>query len=619
MKLQKKKGPGLKLARPHFEKSALRTQAMAKGIGAAVKEAAPEEGEEEEVKGQMDFLERRAWDKLSTRKKRRFLRCRGEWIGTPPVLPGRGDGGRRAERGTGTPVREAGKRVPHGWSRTGTTEAPTPFQEGRPGNEGRPAGKGRKGAAPAGKAAGHAVSCGAAAAGPAGIGAATAKKAVGRFRRAFAPMMEAKAKAETEWMEEASRRMEEAKKAETFGGMAAGMAASFAVYLSVKFMSAVVSVVITLLSTLATVFPPVLLVTLVATLLVALVPLFSDSVQVGNNAIVEVARQELKKAEENIGGKKYKEWYGLDDEWCAMFVTWCADQCGYIESGVVPKTASVAELHTWYDVKGQYHGKAGYIPKAGDLVLFEGAGRSHVGIVEAWDAASSTVTTIEGNVEGNHDHRRSRVARYYWSIAAPDITAFCTPDYPASVGALSGDSNAEMVYRAFVDAGYTSEAAAAVCGNLAGEGGTDASGDLVIDSTENGGQGPGIGICQWTSPGRKNGFLAYAESKGEPWPETSLAVQLEYMMKELSGNIWLWTAIGAEYGEEYHIPHAQFKACRDVAFATTAFCANFEICHKADAHLENRIAYAQKVLDSFGAYTGQAASAESESGAGEGE
>ena len=51
MKLQKKKGPGLKLARPHFEKSALRTQAMAKGIGAAVKEAAPEEGEEEEVKG----------------------------------------------------------------------------------------------------------------------------------------------------------------------------------------------------------------------------------------------------------------------------------------------------------------------------------------------------------------------------------------------------------------------------------------------------------------------------------------------------------------------------------------------------------------------------------------
>ena len=74
MKLQKKKGPGLKLARPHFEKSALRTQAMAKGIGAAVKEAAPEEGEEEEVKGQMDFLERRAWDKLSTRKKRRFLR-----------------------------------------------------------------------------------------------------------------------------------------------------------------------------------------------------------------------------------------------------------------------------------------------------------------------------------------------------------------------------------------------------------------------------------------------------------------------------------------------------------------------------------------------------------------
>lgn len=56
--------------------------------------------------------------------------------------------------------------------------------------------------------------------------------------------------------------------------------------------------------------------------------------------------------------------------------------------------------------------------------------------------------------------------------------------------------------------------------------------------------------------------------------------------------------------EEYHISHAEFKACRDLEFATTAFCANFEICHKANAHLENRIAYAQKVLDNFGSYRG---------------
>lgn len=32
-------------------------------------------------------------------------------------------------------------------------------------------------------------------------------------------------------------------------------------------------------------------------------------------------------------------WYGFSsrEEWCACFVSWCAKQCGYIESGVIPK------------------------------------------------------------------------------------------------------------------------------------------------------------------------------------------------------------------------------------------------------------------------------------------
>ena len=30
-------------------------------------------------------------------------------------------------------------------------------------------------------------------------------------------------------------------------------------------------------------------------------------------------------------------------EWCACFVSWCADQCGYIESGLVPKFAGCVD------------------------------------------------------------------------------------------------------------------------------------------------------------------------------------------------------------------------------------------------------------------------------------
>ena len=38
----------------------------------------------------------------------------------------------------------------------------------------------------------------------------------------------------------------------------------------------------------------------------------------------------------NVGGEPYWSWYGFGSrvEWCACFVSWCADQCGYIETGV---------------------------------------------------------------------------------------------------------------------------------------------------------------------------------------------------------------------------------------------------------------------------------------------
>lgn len=619
MKIQKQKDTGLKKSSPRLQKSGVRfrkagMRARVAGGAArdAVRDAQDKEEGEEETRGYLSHMERRAWDRLTQRKKRRFLeqgRRTGEKAGN---RPGGAGPGRKAGAGNspaGAPASKGGGAgMPPGWRRA-VEAAPQP-----PGTGGKAVPAGAKKAALAGKAPGAASmpgkaaqaapGFGAAAAGGAAIGAIAAKRASGKFRQAFQSAQAAKDRAFQEWTDAAAFRMEEAKKADTFGGMAVGMAVSIGMYAAVKVMAALMGVMMTLVGILASVFPAVIVVALVVLVVVVLVPLLAGTVQIRNMAMVDTARQELEVSGENIGGTKYKEWYGLNGNWCAMFVTWCADQCGYIESGVVPRTASVAELHAWYGAKGEYHGKAGYIPKAGDLILFEGPGRSHVGIVESWDAAASVVTTIEGNVEGNRDHTKSRVARYCWPISSPDITGFCAPDYPATVGSLSGGSNAEKAYRAFVDAGYTPEASAAICGNLAGEGGVDASGDLVINSTENGGQGPGIGICQWTSEGRKSGFLAYAQERGEPWPETGLAVQLEYMMKEMSGNIWLWTSIGAEYGEEYHISHAEFKACRDLEFATTAFCANFEICHKANAHLENRIAYAQKVLDNFGSYRG---------------
>ena len=55
----------------------------------------------------------------------------------------------------------------------------------------------------------------------------------------------------------------------------------------------------------------------------------------GNQQIVSVAMGQLG----NSGGQKFWGWYGFDSrvEWCACFVSWCADQSGLIASGNVPK------------------------------------------------------------------------------------------------------------------------------------------------------------------------------------------------------------------------------------------------------------------------------------------
>lgn len=58
----------------------------------------------------------------------------------------------------------------------------------------------------------------------------------------------------------------------------------------------------------------------------------------GSGDIVEVAASQVG----NVGGQPYWSWYGFSGrvEWCACFVSWCANECGYIEAGVVPKFAA---------------------------------------------------------------------------------------------------------------------------------------------------------------------------------------------------------------------------------------------------------------------------------------
>ena len=115
----------------------------------------------------------------------------------------------------------------------------------------------------------------------------------------------------------------------------------------------------------------------------------------GNQAIVEVALTQLG----NEGGQPYWSWYGFGGrvEWCACFASWCADQCGYLESGIIPKFSLCSDGVNWFKGKGQWQDK-NYEPQAGDLIFFDwGSNGSidHVGIVEKCE--NGMVYTVEGN------------------------------------------------------------------------------------------------------------------------------------------------------------------------------------------------------------------------------
>ncbi len=129
----------------------------------------------------------------------------------------------------------------------------------------------------------------------------------------------------------------------------------------------------------------------------------------------------------NVGGEPYWRWYGFNGrvEWCACFVSWVANECGYIDTGVIPKYASCRIGVQWFKDRGQWK-DSGYIPKPGDIVFFDWTANGitgtadHVGIVEKVDG--NTIYTIEGN-SGDACKQRQ------YSIGSGEVLGFGIPMY----------------------------------------------------------------------------------------------------------------------------------------------------------------------------------------------
>lgn len=122
-----------------------------------------------------------------------------------------------------------------------------------------------------------------------------------------------------------------------------------------------------------------------------------------DDMIVQVALSQIG----NVGGEPYWSWYGFGSrvEWCACFVSWCADQCGYIETGVCPKYAGCVNGVAWFKEHNQWV-DGSETPSPGMIIFYDWDSpngesgpqdglSNHTGIVERVE--NGIIYTVEGN------------------------------------------------------------------------------------------------------------------------------------------------------------------------------------------------------------------------------
>lgn len=132
-----------------------------------------------------------------------------------------------------------------------------------------------------------------------------------------------------------------------------------------------------------------------------------------NEKFVETALKEIGNAFEK---------YGLNDEWCARFVSWCAEKCNYVDKYFV--FTDGAGTHAREGVSHKYgefklaDGK--YLPQVGDCVLYRYSDDSkyndiyhsdHIGIVVHTRSNGLYFDTVEGNTCGTN-YKNTSVNRF---------------------------------------------------------------------------------------------------------------------------------------------------------------------------------------------------------------
>lgn len=147
--------------------------------------------------------------------------------------------------------------------------------------------------------------------------------------------------------------------------------------------------------------------------------------------LVSIALGEEGYVEGSNNYTKYGVWYGEkygkefeNGAWCAMFVSWCANQAN-ISTSIIPEYALCSAGEQWFKRQDSFGLKGEYTPKTGDIVFFTSAGAGHTGIVVKCE--NGKLYTIEGNTS-------NMCAQRTYDLNYKTITGYGTPKYPVYTG-----------------------------------------------------------------------------------------------------------------------------------------------------------------------------------------
>lgn len=266
----------------------------------------------------------------------------------------------------------------------------------------------------------------------------------------------------------------------------------------------------------------------------------------GGSQIVAVAKGELgQPGTVETGGNNlvkytngsWSRWpYGAA-QWCAIFVLWCADQCGYLDSGLFPSNVASAANTGWflrwfidqgyeyYDMAAsQPYSSTGYVPSPGDIMFYKqrslgwssyynGPAIAHVAIVTEVNLDEGYIVTVEGN--------RSNMVREVYHYTAAGYGDGCwlvNVPYPAEDGE-------QGIYNFLISYGLNSAAACGILANMYVE-----TGGTFDPSIEEYGNRIGYGLCQWSFE-RRTSLVSWCNRNG--YDASSTHGQMMYLVHEL--------------------------------------------------------------------------------------